>query len=79
MATPTKQNLIDALTKQNVPLTGDETVAELKALIEANAITLTEPEEIPEAKPGIIKEWTHNGHKMRRVRDEHGRITDVRL
>jgi len=96
MAAPSKQDLIDALTKQNIPLTGEETVADLKRLIQDNAIELTDPKEIEEAqadpaaqeaiqnakekgKPGVIKEWTMNGHLMRRIRDEHGRITDVRV
>lgn len=34
------------------------------------------PEEI---KPGIVKEWMQNGHRMRRVRDEYGTLTDIRL
>lgn len=41
MARITKQVLIDALTKQGVALTGDETLAGLKQLIEDNAIMRT--------------------------------------
>lgn len=80
MAAPTKADLIEALTTANVVLTGNETVADLEALIEANAIVLTPPEPTEDPlKPGIIKEYTQNGFRYRRVRHEGGRIEDQRI
>lgn len=46
MAAPTKAELIEALTKLNVTLTGEETVAELKTLIETNAEQVTDPDTV---------------------------------
>lgn len=80
MAAPTKPELIDALTNANVVLTGGETVSELKALVEANAVVITPPEPAEVIlKPGIIKEYTQNGFRYQRIRHEGGRIEDKRI
>jgi hypothetical protein len=42
MAKATKQDLINALTAAGIALEGEETVAELKALVEANSVVVQE-------------------------------------
>jgi hypothetical protein len=60
-------------------LTAEEKAAAKAAKEQEKAAAKAAEAESSSEKPGVIKEWTHNGHKMRRIRDEHGRITDVRL
>lgn len=92
MATPTKAELIAALVKQGIPLTGDETIAELKVLVVENATILTDPFEIAEAQAdpaaqeaiaelplGIIKKYMQNGIMYHRIRHEGGRVEDVKI
>jgi type IV secretory pathway ATPase VirB11/archaellum biosynthesis ATPase len=73
MAKPTKQQLIDALTAQNIELTGTETVDELKKLIEDNSITIEEAQ--AEGEPITVKYRDHKGETTERTfsQEVHGK------
>lgn len=74
MAAPTKQELIDSLVAMGVKLIGDETVAQLKELIEKSGTPEVKPVE-----PGtIIKTYVQNGLRYNRVATENGGTVDVR-
>jgi hypothetical protein len=88
----TKQDLIDALaalgitntsgTEAIAPLTGNETMADLRAILAKakgepdGAEDDNEPEPL---KPGIVKEYTQNGMRYQRIRKEDGSMVDVRI
>lgn len=61
---PTKQDLIDALTKQGVALTGKETVPQLKALVAEHSTTV----EAALAEKGPFKVFDSNGKLFREVK-----------
>lgn len=61
---PTKQELIDALTKQGVALTGKETIPQLKALVAEHSTTA----EQAQAEEGPFTVLDSNGKPFREVK-----------
>jgi hypothetical protein len=60
-------------------LTAEEKAAAKAAKAEEKAAAKAENAASSPEKPSIIKEWTHNGHRMQRIRHENGTVTDVRV